>query len=59
MSRDGKIGPNQPDDKTDTPPGSPRDPIEPDPMNPEPAPPPDTESEDAERPDLGWAEHED
>ena len=59
MSRNEKIGPNQPADKSDVPPKLPRDPIEPDPMNPEPAPPPDTESEHVERPDLDWAEHED
>lgn len=59
MSRNEKIGPNHPDDKSDMPRGSPRDPIESDPRNPEPAPPPDTEPERAERPDLDWAEHED
>jgi hypothetical protein len=54
-----KIDPNQPDDKSDIPSKSPRDPIEPDPTNAEPAPEPDTGPERAERPDLDWAEHED
>lgn len=58
MSRNEKIGPNKPEDKSDIPRRSPRDPIEPDPMNPE-LPPPDTKPERAERPDLDWAEHED
>lgn len=57
MKRDKRIDPNQPDDRSEIPPRSQRDPIEPDPQNP--APPPDTEPEREERPDLDWAEHED
>ena len=58
MSRNEKIDPRPPGDKADLPPTPPHDPIEPDPMNPVPAPP-DAEPRTAERPDLGWVEHED
>lgn len=60
MNRDKKIDSRRSDNKTDLPPSSGHDPIEPDPMNPKSQESPDSESQTARRPDLDWAgEHED